>query len=154
MCAWREARGPAGPGRHRARRRERRTGWGTGLEARESLRPPHPRPLASKQLLVEGAGRSWAREPRGAPPGASAAQHSPSPPPSRAALLSAPPSLPLLPSSREGGGGGGWAGGFAALWSPASEALAKQPRGRAAGSARARAPPPPPSAASPRPNKF
>lgn len=49
--------------------------------------------------------------------------------------------LPLLPSSREREGeDGGWAGSFAALWSPASEALAKQPRERAAGSARARAP--------------
>ncbi|XP_005361818.2 prothymosin alpha [Microtus ochrogaster] len=46
---------------------------GTGVPAPAA----HLRPLAPKQLLVEGAGRSWAREPRGAPPGLLAPRESP-----------------------------------------------------------------------------
>lgn len=77
---------------------------GTGVPAPAA----YSRPLAPKQLLVEGADRSWAREPRGAPPGASAAQRSPSPPPR--GQPSCPPSPPLPSPSfravaREGLGG-------------------------------------------------
>lgn len=56
---------------------------------------------------VLGAGLSRAREPRGAPPGASAAQHSPSPPPRGQSSCSPPlPSPSFRAVAREGGGRG------------------------------------------------
>lgn len=159
--AWREAHVPA---RERRARWPATTGWlvgrrwwerRTGREAR--LGAPawvHLRLAGhdtwSKVRAGRGRGKHAGRRPGQAPPSARlpSPRFSPPPPALLPSLLSPFPSPSFRAAAREGEGGG-WAGGFAALRFSASEALAKQRRERAAGSAHARetAPPPRPARA-------